>query len=472
VETIISSFGLEIPADAHLLRDDFDVSPLSLAQAYGIFANSGVQAGQITPGNDLQPVSVLKITGADHSIWEDWAEPQNRSVVSPQLAYIVNQVLSDETARWPSLGHPNPLEIGRAAGAKISPSLDSSGAWTVGYTPQLVAVVWLGGGPASDQEARAFMQVADLSAEVWHALMQSAVSALPAEGWEAPAGVITASVCDPSGLLPTAACPNVVNEVFLEGRQPVQADNLYETVKVNIETGLLATVFTQPELVEDRTYMVVPSNARAWAVSAGIPIPPATYDTVQKPPLLPDVHITTPEMFADKRGSVEIRGSAAGEDFLSYRLEYGQGLYPQKWFQIGGDNSVPVNEGLLGTWDTKSLNGLYALRLMVVRQDQRVAQALVQVTLDNTPPQLAIMYPAEGQAIDLEQESHIALQAQAGDPFLVGVEFYVDGVLIGKSTEPPFGLVWNARKGAHTLRVVASDRAGNQTEASLHFSVK
>ena len=472
VQNIAASFGLDFPPVVHLLQDDFNISPLNLAEAYGIFANGGTQAGQANTSSGLNPVAVLQVNGVDHSPWADWTISQNRSVVSPQLAYLLNQVLSDETARWPSLGHPNPLEIGRPAGAKLSPTLDSSGAWTVGYTPQLVSAVWMGGtkGPAPGESAKP--AASGLSAELWHALMQYAVRDLPAISWDMPSGVVTVSVCDPSGLLPTDACPNVVGEIFLEGRQPVQADNLYQTVQINIETGLLATVFTPPELVEPRTYMVVPPEARAWAKAAGIPTPPTAYDTVQKPPALADVNITAPGMFADGRGKMDVRGSAAGAAFLSYRLEYGQGLYPRSWVQIGTDNASPVTGGLLGQWDTSGLNGLDALRLMVVRNDQRVDQAVVQVTLDNTPPQLAITYPQEGQVINRTQESHVALQAQASDPFLSDVKFYVDGTLVGKSIEAPFGLLWDARIGKHTLRVVATDRAGNSAEAGLQFLVK
>jgi hypothetical protein len=106
--------------------------------------------------------------------------------------------------------------------------------------------------------------------------MQYALRDLPSASWEAPPGIVTVSVCDPSGLLPTAICPNVVNEVFLDGRQPVETDTLYQTFQINIESGLLATVFTPPELVETRTYMVVPPQARQWAQTAGIDTPPTT----------------------------------------------------------------------------------------------------------------------------------------------------------------------------------------------------
>jgi hypothetical protein len=408
-------------------------------------------------------VTVLSVSGVDASIWADWTTPQSQALLSPQLAYLMNQVLSDETARWPSLGHPNPLEIGRPAGAKLSAS------WAVGYTPQRVVVAHLATGASGGAETSSGSL---LSAGLWHAIIQYAVRDLPADRWEMPDGVVMASVCDPSGLLPTAACPNVVSEIFLEGSQPVQVDALYQSFPVNRETGLLATVFTLPELVETRTYMLVPLLGKAWAQGAGIASPPGAYDTLRIPSTLPEVHITSPAMFADGRGLLQITGSAAGADFVSYRLEYGQGLYPQAWVQIGADSSTPVMDGLLAEWDTAGLDGLYALRLMVVRSEQRVQQAVLQVTLDNTPPQVAISYPRDGQELSLAREPQVAFQAQVNDPFLTTVEFHLDDALVGEVALAPFGVVWQAATGSHTLRVTATDRAGNTTQATLVFSVK
>ena len=465
VQSIAAPFGLNFPSGLHLLQEDFNASPLSLAEAYGIFANNGTLAGQAIGNRSLHSLAVLEVSSVDHSIWADWTVTQTRLLLSPQLDYIMNQVLSDETARWPSLGHPNPLEIGRPAGAKLASSLDLSGAWTVGYTPQRVAVVWLGTGGASTPISPL------LSADLWHALMQYAVRDLPSVSWDMPSGIVTASVCDPSGMLPTQACPNVVNEIFLDGRQPVQADTLYQTFQVNTETGLLATVFTPPELVEKHTYMVVPPQARAWATAAGIATPPTAYDTFQMPAVQPDVHISAPGMFAGGRARLKIRGSAAGANFARYRLEYGQGLYPGGWVQIGADSHTPVTDGLLGEWDTTDLNGLFSLRLMVVRSDQRVDQAVLQVTLDNTPPQVAITYPQDGQTISAAQEPQVALQAQASDPFLTKVDFYVDDKLVGESSVAPFGVVWAAKPGGHVLKVTAADQAGNMTTVQIKFSV-
>jgi hypothetical protein len=146
-------------------------------------------------------------------------------------------------------------------------------------------------------------------------------------------------------------------------------------------------------------------------------------------------------------------------------------LNPQEWLQIGSDTTRPVEEGPLASWDTDGLNGLYALRLVVVRVDQRVDQAVIQVTLDNTPPQVSVTYPQQGQAISAAQEAQVALQAQVSDPFLAKVEFYIDAVKVGEFSAAPFGLLWPAVSGEHTFRVSAVDRAGNTVEAEVKFTV-
>jgi membrane peptidoglycan carboxypeptidase len=374
VGRVAAPFGLNIPSGTRLLQDDLSLLPLDAAAAYGVFANRGTLAGQVLSGEALHTVAVLKVIGVDGAVWTDWTTPAVQAVVSPQLAYLMNNVLSDNTARWPTLGQSNPLTIDRPASAKVSRALDLSAAWTVGYTPQRAVIVWIGNPDAATGTVPAL-----LAADLWHAIVKYAVSNLPSENWDVPSGVTTVSVCDPSGLLPTDACPNIVNEVFLSGNEPVQADTLYQNFEIDRETGLLATVFTPPELVESHAYMVIPLEAQMWAETANIAVPPTEYDAVQTPPFQPDAHITSPLLFAQVSGTVQIRGTASGANFASYRLEFGQGLNSQAWTQIGDDSTLPVNEDVLGSWDTTGLSGLYALRLLVVRSDRRVEQAVVVV---------------------------------------------------------------------------------------------
>jgi len=363
VTKIAASFGVS--------RDE-PLSLLRAAGAYGVFAQNGVYFGQKV-SDDFAPVTVLRVEGGDGSLWLDWSTPQAKPVVTRGLAYLLNHALSDETARTGWLRDTRLLNVGRPAAVKLGQTEDGRDTWVVGYSPQRVTAVWTGSRGDAQLTPRA-------PAVLWNALMQIASQNVPPEDWSLPPDVSVVNVCDPSGMLPTPDCPNIVNEVFLNGNEPQQADTMYRRFSVNRETGLLATVFTLPQLIEERVYLVVPADARSWAESAGLAIPPSAYDVIQAPPFNPDVNISSPELFAEVDGTVRIEGTAAGADFVSYRVLVGQGLNPQEWVQIG-EGTQTVTNGLLAEWDASSLSGLYAVQLQVIRTDQRVDTALIQVTV-------------------------------------------------------------------------------------------
>ncbi len=413
-------------------------------------------------GTHLEPATIYKVYRADGSLLLDWSSPQTRLVVSQQLAYLMNHILSDEKARSPSTGQPNPLEIGRPVAIKVAHTLSQAGHWVTGYTPQRVVMIY-----ASDPGDGS----GNMAQELWSALAQYTLRDLPPSGWEMPPGIVTLNVCDPSGLLPTQACPNVASEVFLEDRQPVQADNLYQLFEINIETGLLATVFTPPSLVRKQVYMVVPPEARSWSEIAGIVPPPSTYDMYRMPEAVPDVQITAPILFSNHHGKVEVRGTATGADFVSYRIEYGAGLNPKRWILMADDATTPAVDGLLGSWDTSGLNGIYTLRLLVLEKDNQVRLAYTLVTLDNIPPEITLKFPGESEEISHTQQPHTVLQAQVVEAFLGEVVFYVDGEKLGSLAAPPFGVIWATQVGTHVLRVTAVDLAGNVSEVQAQFTV-
>ena len=458
----VHNLGIEqyrLPAqEAGALSDGEPLSPLELAHAYSVFAASGSLNGVVRAEAEFpQPRWILRV--------EDYlANPlplpehtASRTVVSSQLAYLVHHVLSDDAARWRTLGYPNPLEIGRPAGAKIGQAAGGRSTWAAGYTPQAVALVWLG----SEEEA-APPPGAFPAAGIWHALMQYLHRNQPVQTWPMPPGVVRVEVCDPSGLLPGDACPSRVSEVFLENNQPTGVDTLYRRFQINRETGRLATVFTPPELVEEKVFLVVPPPAQAWARAAGLPLPPSEYDLVQQPPANPNAQFSQPRPFSVVGGVVELTGSAAGADFAAYSIQIGQGINPTAWISIQESTRQPVENGRLAGWDTRGLEGLYVVRLLVVRSDQRVDTSLLQVTVDNTPPQVRIPYPLDGQVFT--GQSTITLQAEVSDNVgLARVEWRLDGRSIGEAALPPYALVWDARRGEHRLEVIAVDLAGNQS---------
>ena len=365
VTSISNSFGIS--------RDE-QLSLTNAAGAHGAFAQNGVYFGQ-NIDDTFTPVTILRVEGDDGSVWLDWSTPQAKPVVTPGLAYLINNSLSDDTARAGALRSSNVLDVGIPAAVKLGQTEDALDTWAIGYSPTRVVATWTGARDEGRLSPRA-------PAVLWNALMHIASQSAPVEGWSIPLDVSVINVCDPSGMLPTSECPNIVNEVFLNGNEPLQADNMYRKFSINRETGLLATVFTLPQLIEERVYLVVPAEARSWAETAGLEIPPSAYDVIQAPPINYDVNIMSPELFAEVSGLVEIEGTAAGEDFVSYRILMGQGLNPQEWIQIAESNETVVI-GPLAEWDTSELSGLYALQLQVVRSDQRVDTAIIQVTISN-----------------------------------------------------------------------------------------
>jgi len=464
----IHQFGFE---------SDKEILLLEAVQAYGILAHQGIHSGQtinsqgrISNGLDIQPTTVLGVQDNQGKVWLDWSSPRSQPVLSPQLAYLVNHVLSDESARWASLGYPNPLEIGRPAGAKIGRTASQAEEWTVGYTPQRVVGVWMGSGIQNDKSLPR-----NASASLWHALLQYATRDLPAENWPIPPGVKTVKVCDPSGLIPTEYCPAIVAEVFLEGNEPNQPDNLYRKFQINRETGKLATVFTPPELVEERVFLSLPAEAVSWAQENGMPVPPDTYDTIYAPPEPSStVQIVSPAIFEHVGGQIAFQGSAAGEGFQFYRLQVGKGLNPQEWIQVGQDSNQPVRNGSLGIWNTQGLSGLYAVQLLVVRADQRVDRFVMQVTVDNQPPRIVLLSPSAGQLVSASKTPSLLFQVEASDDLeLERVHFYLDGILIASLSQAPFALPWQTpQAGKHELRTEAVDLAGNKSEAVIAFEVK
>jgi hypothetical protein len=313
------------------------------------------------------------------------------------------------------------------------------------------------------------------AAPIWHALMTYATQSLPIAGWEAPAGVVRVPVCSPSGLLPTAYCPSTREEVFLRGNEPLAADTVWQPVIVNRETGKRATACTPPELAEERVFQVLPPEAADWAQAAQIPQPPAEYDPIGAS-CLPagNVAIQSPAPFAYLRGVVEVTGTAKADNFAFFRLQYGKGLYPTEYTQVGNDRYEQTENAWIQTWDTTGLDGLYSLQLVVVKNDPdggpfTFETSLVPVTIDNQPPTVRLLAPTPDEAFTLSDES-VVIQPEVQDNLsLARVAFFVDGVQFDQATVAPYSTRWRLSstvRGPHTFFVRAWDAAGNVADSA------
>lgn len=468
--------SLEIPMGEESyapLLEQGNLSLLELTHAYGMFANQGSLAGAALTGEDgITPVLILEVLDDTGRLWPV-QQAENRNVTTPQLAYLVTNMLGDEETRRESLGHPNVFDIARPVAGKLGSGLTESSTWTIGYTPDRVIGVWMGltsdNGPVDESRLSA-----SVSSGVWHALMKTAHQSLEYRSWNEPIGIVHQVVCVPSGMLPTEECPRTANEIFITGSEPRQPDNLYRTFMINTQTGRLATIYTPTEFLEEQVYLVVPPEAQEWAAAEGLELPPDTYDVVFNPGTPnADASILAPEIFSYISGSVEISGNAGGENFSFYRLQIGEGLNPRQWLQIGDESSTPVENGKLATWDTSGLNGLYAIRLQVVGKDQNVETMSIQVTVDNQPPSVQVIFPAQGQVYAYPAEREMTFQVQASDNLGIDrLEIWLDGSLLSNLSNPPYAAPWSGTTGSHELEIRAVDLAGNITIELVPFSLE
>lgn len=466
VESVLSIFrsmGADIEPGVDEKPELWRVTLLDLVHASSIFANSGFQAGHATLGEmeGIQPLLILDVLDVEgRPVYT--ASSGSKAVLSEQLAFLVNDVLSDEVERQETFGPSNPLEIHRPAGATATVTATGRDAWALGYTPERVMGVWLGNPSGPPPEG---LTIRNSAAPVWHALMIYATRDRSPEGWQLPSGVVRVEVCEPSGLLPTVYCPETVREPFISGTEPTTFDNLFQPYLVNKETGKLATLNTPVELVEERVYLVPPPEAADWASAIGLAKPPQEYDTlIETGSQDRNLRITTPEPFAFLRGVVRVRGYVDLEELDFYRLQIGKGLNPLNWLQLDEDRSQPVRGGTLAEWDTGELEGLYTLQLIAVRSDGQVRTAIVHVTIDNEPPQGEVVFPRSGQVFTGTRTDEVALQVEARDSF--GVErvvFFIDDEEIATVDEEPYSMRWSMRtSGEHTLFAEVYDLAGNK----------
>jgi penicillin-binding protein 1C len=436
---------------------------LDMTYAYGVLANGGVMMGQpaelVRPGyRELDPVSILRVEDNEGNVLAQYTQPEVRNVVladgrelTPQEAYLLTNVLADNNARAPVFGSNSALRLSRAAAAKTGTTTDWRDVWTVGYTPQIVTGVWVGNNDNTPMEGLSSSRGAG---PIWHNVMERIYDEGHAQRilgdvidkFSRPPGLTTVEVCAISGLLPNEHCPNRVNALFIEGTEPTEYCNVHRVERVNRQTGKLATACTPPELVEERVYEVYPPEAADWVRQQGIPQPPTQRDEIYGcSPEGGEVVLLEPTLGDHVRQVVAIRGNARSGNFAFYRLEFGEGLNPSAWSQIGGDHYNQVDNNVLEFWDVRGLqDGLYTLQLTVVDHDQGFRRATSYVTVDNTAPQAAVSYPWPDRVYELEAADEWAnLAAEVSDNVQIDkVEFYLDDELLDFSVVEPYAVKW------------------------------
>ena len=146
------------------------VTPLELTSAYGTFANKGIH---------VEPVVIVKVLDRNGKVMEQ-AEEKQRSVISENSAAELTSMLQTVIQK----GTGTRANIGRPAAGKTGTTSDYHDAWFVGYTPDLVAGVWVG---SDDNASLHGMTGGNTPAEIWKAFMSKALASIPARNFDGSA---------------------------------------------------------------------------------------------------------------------------------------------------------------------------------------------------------------------------------------------------------------------------------------------
>jgi penicillin-binding protein 1C len=178
---------------------NMEVSLYRLVQAYAAFARRG----------SFRPLSYL----------EGQEEPAARQVFSPEVAYVVSDILADPAARLLTFGNPESLNFGYPVCVKTGTSSNYRDAWIIGYTPRHVIGIWAGNFSGRSNNGRTGAQVC---APILKDIVRHLYGDRGPGRFERPSGVRDRSVCWISGEPASKSCPYTYRELFVgtpsEGR--------------------------------------------------------------------------------------------------------------------------------------------------------------------------------------------------------------------------------------------------------------
>lgn len=211
------------------------VSPLQMAGAYAAFANQGVY---------IEPTAIVKVEKQDGVIL-DQPVPKHHQAMKATTAYLVTDMLKSVVQSGTGSG----AQIGRPAAGKTGTTDDGKDIWFVGYTPELVAAVWIGyDQPAAMPQAYG----GTYPARIWREIMSKALSNEPVKDFPRPSGLITATVDGKSGLLPGPNTPGdaLVTDLFAEGTVPSETDNVHVFMEVCAASGQLPNEYCPDRVIK------------------------------------------------------------------------------------------------------------------------------------------------------------------------------------------------------------------------------
>jgi penicillin-binding protein 1A len=187
-----------------------------LVRAYGVMANAGKRAA---------PFFIKKIVDRTGQVFEE-TQPKIEQVIDPRIAFMTSYVMQDVVESGTG---QRVKRLGRPVAGKTGTTNDTRDAWFMGFTPSLVAGVWVG----FDQERPLGKHEVGgrAAAPIWLYFAEKALQGTPAEVFPVPEGIVFVKVDPKTGVPVTSSRKDAIFQCFLEGTTPenatpVEAENL------------------------------------------------------------------------------------------------------------------------------------------------------------------------------------------------------------------------------------------------------
>lgn len=156
------------------------VTPLEMASAYGVLANQGVRA---------EPVAIVKVLDRNGKVIEQ-NSPREKAVINERNAYILTDMMKGVLTH----GTGAAANIGRPSAGKTGTTDDNKDAWFVGFTPDLVAAVWMG---YDNDGYLSGVTGGTIPAKIWHSFMIQSAAKYPVRDFIRPNGVTIPEADEP-----------------------------------------------------------------------------------------------------------------------------------------------------------------------------------------------------------------------------------------------------------------------------------
>ena len=369
-----------------------EVKMIEHVNAYGAFAREG----------KLHPLTyILRIEDKEGKAIEEFKPQVEKQVMNPKVARMINDILSDNQARAYAFGTRNWLFLdNRTTAGKTGTTNDYRDAWMIGYTPSIVTGVWVGNNDNRPMKMGASGGRA--AAPIWHDYMLKVLGDTPKEEFREPEKIVT-------------------GKPVLDGEQ-----EYLQVVKIDKESGLLATEYTPESYVEEKSFY----NPHS-----------ILYYIDKNDPLSVEPH------------------------------------------EPGKDEQFNIWEDAIMEWAASSAKAL--IEEQIDPEDEEPASSTMDIVFESAPtetdnvhllenrPKFTIDSPYSNQTIS-DSLLYVNIVRASAPRGISRAEYYIDDQLIFTNATYPFNMVKHIgflQNGQHKLKVKFCDDIDNCSESELNFNL-